>query len=254
MNKIGLLLVASMYGCSIVGPDERGVSVSMGHASHEVLEPGPYFWLPFVRGIKTMSVLVQKTEMDSTAGTKDLQEVRTHAAINWHINPQDVVKIYTTVGYESDIERNIMIPAFNESTKQATAKRTAEEVLSKRSQLKDDIDNDLRAQLAKYGILVDDVNIINVAFSADFTKAVEAKQVAEQDAQKAVYVAKAAEQEAAAEVNHARGAAEAQRLQKLTLTPEIIKLKAIEKWDGHFPEVMGAGSLPLVDLRSKEKE
>lgn len=245
-----VLLVSLLSGCAVVGPGERGVSVSLGHASEKVLEPGPYIWIPFLRGITTMSVQIQKTDIEASASSKDLQEIKTMAALNWHINPGDAVKIYTTIGSEEDIVWRVIVPAFNEVVKSATAKKTAEEVISRRAELKIEIDQTLLERLKGYGIHVDDVNIVDIQFSREFAHAIEAKQVAEQRSKQAVYEAQRAANDAQAEINRAKGQAEAQRLLRQSIDKDLIALKAVEKWDGKFPQVMtgGSGALPFINV------
>jgi regulator of protease activity HflC (stomatin/prohibitin superfamily) len=133
--------------------------------------------------------------------------------------------------------------------KSATAKKTAEEILTKRAELKTEIDDSLRERLAKYGVTVTDVSITNLTFSQEFTAAIERKQIAEQEAKQAEYGAQKAVQEARAEVNRAKGQAEAQALLKSTITAEILQQRAIEKWDGKFPQVMGAQALPFLNMK-----
>ena len=135
--------------------------------------------------------------------------------------------------------------------KSATAKRTAEEVLTKRLEMKQDIDDVLRERLLSYGIKLHDVSIVNLKFSEGFTQAIEHKQIAEQQAKQAAYVAEKATQDAKAEVEKAKGQAEAQRLLKSTITSEILQQKAIDKWDGRFPQVMGSGHVPFLNIELK---
>lgn len=243
---LGLLVL--MSGCSVVGPGERGVAVSLGKASTETLEPGPHLAFPFLRSIKRMSVQIQKTDITASASSKDLQEVTTVASLNWHINPADVSKIYTTIGSEDSIVGQIIIPAFNETLKQATAKKTAEEVISKRAELKKEVDEVLIARLKDYGVYVDDINIVDVKFGEDFSHAIEQKQVAEQKSKQAHYEALQREQEAIGAVNAAKGQAEAQRLVKQSIDKDIIALKWIEKWNGVLPATMTGAAMPMLNL------
>jgi prohibitin 1 len=252
LGAVALLgLVVVLLGWTTVQPGERAVSVSFGKASDQVLDPGIYLRLPLVRTVTKMNVQIQRTDVkDAPAASRDMQEIHTHVVLNWHILPDDTVKIYKTIGTEDDVTENIIVPVFNEILKAATAKKTAEEVLTKRAELKQEIDDSLTARLKSYGVFVDDVNIIDIQFSEDFTKAIEAKQVAEQRSKQASYEAEKASQDAQAEINKAKGQAEAQRLLMQSLSGPLLKLRAIEKWDGHFPAVMGSGTLPMLDLKS----
>lgn len=246
------VLVAGCVGLnafSIVSVGERGVVMQFGKVQDTVLDEGLHFKLPFVTEIKPLNIRVQKTDIESTAGTKDLQILNVSMALNWHIDPNQVNKVYQRVGDESQIVKQIIEPAITEVFKAATPKRTAEEILKQRSELKAEIDAELKNRLSNYYIIVDDASLTNISFSAEFSKSIEAKQIAEQQAKQAEYDALRAKQEAEAEINKARGQAEAQRLLRQTLTPELLQKQAIDKWNGQFPTVMGSsGALPLINI------
>ena len=117
------------------------------------------------------------------------------------------------------------------------------------SQRLQEIDSQLKDRLGSYGIGVDDVSLVNISFSPEFAKAIKAKQIAEQEAKRAEFEALKAEKQAQADVNRAKGQAEAQRLQRQTLTAELLQKQAIEKWDGKFPLVLGGeGALPFINI------
>ena len=170
-------------------------------------------------------------------------------AINFRLDPVQVVNIRRTQGTLENIVSKIIAPQTQESFKIAAARRTVEEAITKRDELKQDFDLALGNRLEKYGIIVLDTSVVDLDFSPEFSKAVEEKQIAEQRAQRAVYVAQEAEQEAEATINRAKGQAEAQRLLRETLTAELLQKQAIDKWDGKFPQVMGGnGALPFINI------
>lgn len=244
-----LTLFLSMMGCSIVGPGEKGLITHFGAIQTDILESGIYLWIPLARSIHTFDLRVQKDMIEATAASKDLQDVHSQIAVNWRIDPTKVMEFYKDVGWETDALDKILKPAVAEVFKAATSKKTAEEIVGRRAELKQDIDENLNKRIARYFIKVDDVSIVDVKFSPDFTKAIEDKQIAEQQAKQAEYVAQKAIKEADAERNRARGQADAQNLLKQTLNPELLKLKAIEKWDGKFPHYMGGGALPFLNIK-----
>jgi len=246
MKKILLLILLVSTGCTVIGPGERGVRVSLGTVSEDPKPPGAYLWIPGIVGMADINVQIQKAEIEATAASKDMQDVSAKVAINWAMNPENVVKTYKEIGDERDVERRILIPAVNEVIKSATAKRNAEEILTKRLDMKKDIDEGLKARLDHYGIALHDVSIVNLSFSHGFTQAIEQKQIAEQQAKQAAYVADKATQEARAEVERAKGQNEAQRLLQTTTSEAILRKAAIDKWDGKFPQVMGSGNLPFI--------
>lgn len=248
---LGLTIISFfLTGCSIVGPGERGVRISFGSAADDSLAPGIYPWFPVVYGMTTLDTRVQKSETETSAASKDMQEITTRVAINWSLDPNEVAKVYKTVGAEDAVLTNVISPAVSEVLKAVTATKAAEEILTHRIELKTEIDTMLKGRLAKYGVSVNDVSIVNLSFSRDFTHAIELKQIAEQQAKQASYLAQKATQDARAAVETAKGQAEAQRLLKSTITTELLQKAAIEKWNGEFPQVMGgSGALPFINLK-----
>ncbi|BAZ52649.1 band 7 protein like [Nostoc sp. NIES-4103] len=246
---IVLFLLISLRPFTIINAGERGVVMKFGKVQNKVLDEGIHPIMPIVTSVKRLSVRVQQNSFQSDAASKDLQKITTELAVNWHVDPTRVNQVFQQIGDQEQIIKGIITPAVSEVLKAATAKKTAEEIITKRTELKEEIDQHLKTRLAAYNVIVDDVSLVNFAFSPEFGKAIEAKQIAEQEAKQAEFIAKKATQEAQAEVNRAKGQAEAQRLQRLTLTPELLQKQAIEKWDGRFPMVMGGnGSLPLVNI------
>ncbi|KYC41335.1 membrane protease subunit, stomatin/prohibitin [Scytonema hofmannii PCC 7110] len=245
-----VLLLAMMFRpFTIVNAGERGVVMQFGKVQEQVLDEGIHPITPIVTTVKRLSVRVRQNSFNADAASKDLQKITTELAVNWHIDPTRVNRVYQQIGDEEQIITGIITPAVSEVLKAATAKKTAEEIITIRTQLKEEIDNHLKERLSAYGLIVDDVSLVNFAFSPEFSKAIEAKQIAEQEAKQAEFIAKKATQEAQADVNRAKGQAEAQRLQRQTLTPELLQKQAIEKWDGRFPTVIsGNGTLPLINI------
>jgi prohibitin 1 len=250
------IIVMMLAPFVIIGPGERGVIINLGKVNMEkILFEGFHWRLPVVTAVRKMTVQIQKSEMDANAATKDLQTVRAKVAINWKLDPAKVNIIYQTIGNEEDVLGDIMHPAVNEVLKAACAKKTAESILVERESLKKEVDENFKVRVEKYGIIVVDINLVNFDFSPEFNRSIEEKQIAEQNAKKAIYVAKQAEAEAQAKINQARGDAEAQRLQRATLSNVMIKKLWIDKWDGKLPKVMtGANSNFMIDLKSVDSE
>jgi len=234
---------------ALVGPGERGVMMRFGKVQDAILDEGIHPIFPIFTSVKTLSVRVQKTDLKADAASKDLQSITTDLAVNWNVDPAKVNQVFQQIGDEEQIVTSILSPAISEVLKAATSKKTAEEIITKRTELKTEIDNSLKKRLEPYGVIVRDVSLINFGFSPEFSKAIESKQIAEQEAKQAEFTVQKATQDAQAEINRAKGKAEAQRLQRQTLTAEILQQQAIEKWNGQFPTVMGGGgTLPLINI------
>ncbi len=246
VGALAFLLISSSV--VIVGAGFRGVIINFGQVQDTIYNEGLHWKVPVMTEIKQISVRVQKTDILAQVGSKDLQEVQLDVAVNWHIDPTKVNNLYQTVGDEIQVVNRILSPAVGEVIKAAAAKKNAEEILTKRPELKAEIDDNLNERLGEYGILLDSVSLLDVDFTKEFAAAIEQKQIAEQEAQRAVYIAQKAAREAEAEVNRAKGRAEAQSLLQKTLTPEVLQNKALETWDGKFPLIYNGSALPFINL------
>lgn len=241
---LALLLFLALNSYVIINPGEAGVLSILGKSQDRPLLEGLHFKPPLISRVDIYDVTVQKFEVPAESATKDLQNLTGRFAINFRLDPQRVVEIRRTQGSLANIVAKIIAPQTQESFKVAAARRTAEESITQRELLKNDFDNSLQGRLEKYGIIVLDTSVVDLSFSEEFSRAVEEKQIAEQQAQRAVYIAQAAEQEAQAEINRARGKAEAQRLLAETLRTQggelVLQKEAIEAWKS------GGAQMPQV--------
>lgn len=243
---IGILI--SLNSFVIINPGEAGVLSILGKARDGVLLEGIHLKPPLIATVDIYDVTVQKFEVPAQSATKDLQDLTGRFAINFRLDPVRVVEVRRTQGTLANIVSKIIAPQTQESFKIAAARRTAEESITKRSELKEDFDTALSSRLEKYGIIVLDTSVIDLNFSTDFARAVEEKQIAEQRAQRAVYIAQEAEQEAQADINRAKGRAEAQRLLAETLKAQggelVLQKEAIQAWregGAQMPSVLVMG-------------
>lgn len=232
----------------IINAGERGVMMQFGKVQEQVLGEGIHVIVPIVHTVKKLSVRVQKQENSAEASSKDLQNVFTDVALNWHIIPEEANAIFQQIGDEKQVVDRIIAPAVEEVLKAVMAKYTAEEIITKRGEVKAEVDDFLTLRLVTYHIAVDDVSLVHVHFSERFSDAVEAKQIAEQEAKKGEFLALKAAKEAEAKVNLAKGEAEVQRLLRNNLTSELLERQAIEKWNGKLPLIVGDGGKNLLDL------
>lgn len=246
---LSLLVIFALNAFVIINPGQAGVLSILGKAQDGALLEGIHFKPPIVSNVDIYDVTVQKYEIPAQSSTKDLQELTAKFAINFRIDSVEVVEIRRKQGSLQNIVSKIIAPQTQESFKVAAARRTVEEAITKREELKNDFDNALSARLEKYGVIILDTSVIDLTFSPEFAKAVEDKQIAEQRSQRAVYVAAEAEQEAFAEINRARGKAEAQKLLAETLKAQggqlVLQKEAIEAWKkggAQMPRVLVMGN------------
>ena len=247
-----ILILLILAICStflvIVGAGERGVLMQFGQVKNTPLEEGLHFIIPIVNTVEKLNVRVQKQEIASEASSKDLQDISIDLALNWHLIPNETPLVFQQVGNEIQVTDSIINPALEEAIKAIIAQYTAAEIITKRSQVKTEIDLVLSDRLKNYHVAVDDLSLVEIAFSKRFRNAVEAKQVAEQQAKQAEFIAQKAIKKAEEKVNLAKGEAEAHRILQASLTPEILQKQAIEKWDGNLPMIIGDKSQQFLDL------
>lgn len=230
-----------------IGPGQRGVLMTFGAVNDGVLDPGLHLKLPFAQSVVRMDVQVQNSQAAETSASRDLQNVSTTVATNWHILPADAEWTYQHIGNESDLVDKIIRPAISNSVKAITAHYNAEDLIIHRDDVRSQIQAQITSELQPYRVVVDSVNITDFHFSDEFAQAIERKQVAQQRALQAQYELDQARVVAQQRIVEAQAQSQAQKLLQQTLTSEIIQQQAIAKWDGHLPGVVGGnGVLPMI--------
>ena len=247
-----LVVLIGFNSFVILNPGQAGVLSILGKAQDGVLLEGIHLRPPLISNVDIYDLTVQKFEVPAESSTKDLQDLKASFAINFRLDPIQVVEIRRKQGTLQNIVSKIIAPQTQESFKIAAARRTVEEAITKRSELKEDFDTALGERLDKYGIIILDTSVVDLSFSPEFARAVEEKQIAEQKSQRAVYIAREAEQEAQADINRAKGKAEAQRLLAETLRAQggqlVLQKEAIEAWRE------GGAQMPKVLVTSGESQ
>ncbi|AFZ56787.1 prohibitin family protein [Anabaena cylindrica FACHB-243] len=233
----------------IVNAGERGVLMQFGHVQEQILGEGIHLIIPVVNTVKRISIRIQKQEISAEAASKDLQNVFIDVALNWHILPDKANTIFQQIGDTNNIIESIINPAIEEVLKSVIAQYTAEEVITKRANVKIQLDQALTTKLGSYNIAFDDIFLVHIRFSEKFREAVESKQIAAQEAKRAEFIALKAVKEAEVKVNLAKGEAEAQSLLRNILTPQLLQRQAIEKWNGRLPLIIGKDNLKLGNIQ-----
>ena len=232
----------------IISAGERGVLLHFGQVQPEIFDEGLHLILPLVEKVEKLSVRVQKREISAEASSKDLQDIKTDVALNWHLIPTEVNLAFQQVGDAVMVVDRAIDPAVEEVLKAVMAQYTAEEIITKRNEVKASVDQFLSDRLRNYHVFVDDISLVHVKFSERFNEAVEAKQIAEQEAKRAEFLTVKAAREAEARIHWAEGEAEAQRLLQQSLTPELLQRQAIDRWNGKLPKMIGGEGLKFLDL------
>jgi regulator of protease activity HflC (stomatin/prohibitin superfamily) len=250
---IALSLLVVFMCLHVVPAGHRGVVKMFGDVSDEPLPEGLHFLNPLARvvdfNVRFQSATAQKAE----GGTADLQEVFEDITVNYEYDPLHAPYVYNNFGDDSDIEAKFIVPALYESFKAVTSKYTAEQLVTQRSAVSAAIVLTLQAKLAKYKIIVSDINVQNFHFDPQFAEAVRAKVVAGQNrltAEQSLETAKIATEQRVVE---AEGNAKAIAIQASAVENQggqkYIALEAIKKWNGQLPTYMGSNApLPFISV------
>jgi regulator of protease activity HflC (stomatin/prohibitin superfamily) len=242
----GLIVLILFFGAfGTIGAGERGVLLQFGAVKDKIFDEGLYVKIPLIQQVVKMDVKIQKDEIPASASSKDLQIVTSKIALNYHLDPEAVNRVWQEVG--KNYNARIIAPSI--AVKAVTAKFTAEELITKREVVKEQIKANLAERLFERNILVDEFNIIDFSFSPAFNDAIEAKVTAEQLKLKAERDLERIKIEAEQRIAEAEGKARAILIeaQALRANPQVVELRWIEKWNGKVPTYWGAAS-PFIGI------
>ena len=246
---------------TIVPAGHTGVVLTLGEVSSTPLSEGFHVKAPFIQTVEKMSNKIQVFNATATAVSRDLQTVNSEIAVNYRLVSDMTPKMYKDTGME--YETILMMPVVQECMKSATAKYNAEQLITERESVSNEVKASLDEKLNGYGIYIEKFNIVNFDFSKEFNEAIEAKQVAEQnllktktEQEQAKVVAKteaekkviAANAEAEAILAQANAQAEANKLLEESLSSKVIAYEQIQKWNGVMPKVTGSDGGLLIDV------
>lgn len=248
------VLITLFSSFTTVKSGEVGLKIRFGKIQDTQIDEGFNIKIPYVEKIVKVNIKVQKSEVETNAASKDLQDINTKIAVNYRVDGTKASSLYKNIG--NDYEVKVLEPAIQESIKAVISNYTAEEVITKRSEVSILCKENLQEKVDKYGLVIDNFNIINFNFSAEYSKAIEEKQVAEQQVLKAKQELEKTKIEAEQKIEEARAEAEALKLQKKEITEELLRLreieaqlKAIEKWNGQLPTYSLGDSVPFINLK-----
>ena len=259
-----VLLIIAIAGITVVTTATvrvpsgyRGVLLTWGKVEDTILQEGLNFKVPFTQNVELMNVQIQKAESTEATATKDLQEVSTTVAVNYRLDPNSVNEIYTDL--RQDYANRVIKPNIEESLKATTAIFRAEELVTKRAEVKQTFDEILAERLSIFNIQVVSVSLTDFQFSPSFSAAIDAKVTAEQqalvsknelekiryEAQQQIIQAEAAknatirraEGDALAQIIDANATAQSIEIITSQMTEEYIDYLWLVQWDGKLPMV-----------------
>ena len=242
---LSLIGISALFGCYyVLEPGETAIHLRMGSMIKCTQESGTYFKMPFIDSIKTMNNRIQKVRIETESLSKDLQFVSIGVALNYQIS--DALNLFKDVG--TDFEKIIIDPLAQESIKAIVACYTAEELIQHRHEAKDKVLSDIKTRLIPRYINLIDFNFVHLDFHDEFMKAVENKQIAQQSAMAEKNLTEKVREEMLQKRLQSETEVYNLKIKKEALTPELLELKKIEKWDGRLPQVTG-NATPFINLR-----
>lgn len=245
LSIIGLFLIITLFNSfKSIPTGYVGVKTQFGKVQDTMLNEGINFKIPYIEKIVLMDCRTQKCEYTMEASSKDLQKISNiKIAINYNVSATMANQLYRQVGV--NYETILVEPAIYESVKQGMSQYTAEELITKRSDVANVILELLTTKLSDKGITITALNIIDLNFSAEFDAAIEAKQITEQQTIQAQYELEKAKVQNQQKVENAKSEAEVMALQNSQITEQTLKLKEleimeeyVEKWNGNLPTTM----------------
>jgi regulator of protease activity HflC (stomatin/prohibitin superfamily) len=273
-----LLVVVLSASVKIVEAGHRGVLLNFGAVDTSAsLNEGIHFVVPFRDNIVQLEVRTQKTVENAASASRDLQDVSTQVALNYHVTPDTAQILFQQLGF--DYATRVISPAIQESVKQVTARFNAENLITNRETVKGEIENQILQRLAAYNIDVETISITEFQFSEQFRRAVEAKVEAEQralqannDLRRIEIEAQQAEARAIGEqqaniaraegvrqaaILQAQGEAEAIAIVEAQLreNPRYLEWLKTQRWDGVLPLVTSGaeGATPFIEIPSSRE-
>ncbi len=256
----GVALAVIWNAVVIIDAGHVGVATRFGAVTGIIFEQGLNYKIPFVDAVLVADVRTQKDQVDAAAASRDLQEVKSTIALNYHLDAREAPAVYREIG--AQYKQIIVDPAIQEAFKATTAQFTAEELITQREAVKNRARDFLKVRLAVSHVIVDELNIVSFEFAKSFNDAIEAKQVAAQRVQQSLREqerarveaetkAIAADGDAQATLRRAAAASQAQTLQRQTLTELYVQFLAVDKWDGKMPQVTGSGGTPFIQIPTR---
>lgn len=256
-----VLALVALIACFILWPFATvpagyvGVMTTFGAPSATIYEPGLHFRMPLSQTMHRVYIGVYKAESDVAGSSKDLQQVDMKVAVNFNILPKAAIGVYSNLN--GDPWGQVMDSAVHDIVKAVAARYEATDLIQKRDQVSQEIREALLTRFNNIGVNVSAVNIVNFNFSKQFNDAIESKITAQQnalrveneiaqtkwEAQKRVV-----ESEAALRVAENNAKANDLMGKSLQANPSLIEQQKIAKWDGHYPQYMMGGTLPMIQL------
>lgn len=252
-----ILLICGFCGCSQVKTGQAGMKVCFGEiTSKQPLEEGLYFYWPWM-SLVAYDCRNQKIEVEQETFTKDVQYSKVKLAVTYSLDKSKIIELHKNTGPQ--YAAIVLEPAIVGSLKDIFGNWEADQIMANRPKIIESIDKELSPRAASYGILIKQIQLINIDFSDDFEKAVESKQIAVQRATEAKNRTQQIEEESKQKLITAKAEAEAMEIKAKALekNKSVLLIDFINKWNGKMPEYLAltpnGAAIPTLDVKDIAK-
>lgn len=234
IGVVVLLIITAFCSLTVVPTGFVGVKTRFGKVLNDVIQEGLNLKTPFIEKIVKIDCKTKKIETESEGSTKDMQTVRIAIAVNYNVDKTKANILYREVGKE--YEDIIIQPSLLEAIKSVMAQYTAEELITKRAEVSNKIEDNVVEKIGTRGFIVTEFNITNIDFSEQYDLAIETKAVKQQEVFTAQAELEKQKIQNQKEIEIAEKDARVMELQNSQITDKTLKLKIIEKWNGILPQ------------------
>lgn len=235
------LAILAVNACTTIQPGHSGIRKTFGKLDTEVLSPGLVFYNPAFTDIVKVATRTVNVEVKLNLPTKEGTNVSAEISILYHIDKSLFIMILETIG--EDYESEIILTTFRSASTDISARHLAKDLHSSmRTVIGNAIAEQMNKQLGVRGFVIENVMLKSIVLPAGLASSIEQKLQAEQDAERMKFLLEGEHVEAKRKIVEATGTRDSQKILSEGLTPDILKLRAIEA----FRELSASGNTKII--------
>lgn len=234
---LALVLIPALAGCATIGPGYRGVKVQLGQIDRALLQPGIVGYNPLTDSVHETCVQQQTIDGEANPLTADQQPIHIQFKVQFSFLQEKVIDLFEK--FNGDAYTTLVVPQVQEAFRSVVAQYKSDQATKSITEIKNQVLEQVREN-TKGMVNIVDIPITHVDLPESLQKAIEMKQVVEQQALQKTYELDKAKKEAEITVANAQAQAQSIKLQTQALekSPQLTQYKAVERWDGKLPNIL----------------